>query len=89
MQIAPIGGKNGDFMEKKNNGIFLICLIVAVAVTIIIMVFVSKKDVEEYQNMQQSISNSEQIANDVQGNLDHVNDAIEAGYDNLDNQLDY
>lgn len=76
-------------MEKKNNGIFLICLIIAVAVTILIVALVSKKDVEEYQNMQQSIDNSQQMVDDVQTNLDNVNDSIEAGYDSLDTELDY
>lgn len=76
-------------MKKANNGIYLICLIVAIAVTIIAMAFSSKKDVEEYQQLQQSIDNTQNISNKVEEGLNQVNDSLQSGYDNLDKGIDY
>lgn len=74
-------------MKNSKSGIFLIVLLVSVLLTVILVAVFAKRDVDEYQQMQETIENSQQ-------EVDHLNDAMqdirnqtEDGYDQLDQQL--
>lgn len=75
-------------MKNSKSGIFLIVLLVSVLLTVILVAVFAKRDVDEYQQMQETIENSRQ-------EVDHLNDAMqdirnqtEDGYDQLDQQLE-
>lgn len=74
-------------MKNSKSGIFFIVLLVSVLLTVILVAVFAKRDVDEYQQMQESIENTQQ-------EVDHLNDAMqdirnqtEEGYDQLDQQI--
>ena len=74
-------------MKNSKSGIFFIVLLVSILLTVILVAVFAKRDVDEYQQMQETIENSQQ-------EVDHLNDAMqdirnqtEDGYDQLDQQL--
>lgn len=74
-------------MKNSKSGIFFIVLLVSILLTVILVAVFAKRDVDEYQQMQETINSSQQ-------EVDHLNDAMqdirnqtEDGYDQLDQQL--
>lgn len=74
-------------MKNSKSGIFFIVLLVSILLTVILVAVFAKRDVDEYQQMQESIENTQQ-------EVDHLNDAMqdirnqtEEGYDQLDQQI--
>lgn len=78
-------------MEKRNNSpVFLVLLIISVALIVLLCVMNAKKEVDEYQDLQNTITVQEQNA--TTGTEEAVNafrEQTDAEYDNLDTQLDY
>jgi len=69
-------------MKKSNSGIFLLILVVAVALTIFLCVMFAKKDVEQYQEMQETISTKENVQ-EIGDSVQEIRDNTEEQYDNL------
>ncbi|GEM_PF-7016551 len=74
-------------MKKSNSGIFLLILVVAVALTIFLCVMFAKKDVEQYQEMQETISTKENVQ-EIGDSVQEIRDNTEEQYDNLDEQVE-
>lgn len=72
---------------NKKNGIFLALLIVSIITTIIVMVFVSKNEVDEYNQMQETIATNEEEVQEMNETVQQLDQQNEAVYDNLEEQL--
>lgn len=77
-------------MNKKGNGtgIFLVCLLVSVAVIILIAVMSAQKDVEQVQKLKEAEIIQKQQTEELRDAMQGIKSDIEAGYENLDLQID-
>ena len=77
-------------MNRKSNGsmIFLVCLLVSVAVIILIAVMSAQKDVEQVQKLKEAEIIQKQQTEELRDAMQGIKSDIEAGYENLDLQID-
>lgn len=78
----------GDFMKKKNSGVFFIVLILSVLIIVMAVVLIAKKDMKEVQNTNQQIKNAEAQAEDLEQGVKIINDAEQDRFDAVDSELD-
>ncbi len=77
-------------MNRKSNGsmIFLVCLLISVAVIILIAVMSAQKDVEQVQKLKEAEIIQKQQTEELRDAMQGIKSDIEAGYENLDLQID-
>lgn len=81
--------KEDSFMNKKGSVVGLVALILGVAVTILVAVFSAKNDVDEMQQMQETINTNEEYVQEIGDSIQDINADIQSGYDNLDDATGY
>ena len=73
--------------KRSYIGITIIVVLAAAIITIIVMSVSAKKDVEQYQEIQQSVSDSEAIQQETRDYINTFNEQNQSEYDSLDEQL--
>lgn len=76
-------------MDKKGSVVGLVALIIVVALTVLIAVFSAKKDVDEMQQMQETININEEQVQEIGDSIQDINADIQSGYDELDGATGY
>lgn len=76
-------------MDKKGSVVGLVALIIVVALTVLIAVFSAKKDVDEMQQMQETINTNEEQVQEIGDSIQDINADIQSGYDELDGATGY
>lgn len=74
-------------MKDNKTGIFFIVLLAGVLLTILICVMLAKKDVDEFQEMQETISANQEQVDELDEELQNIRNETEEGYEQLDLQI--
>ncbi|MBR3524959.1 MAG: hypothetical protein IKO11_03845 [Lachnospiraceae bacterium] len=77
-------------MNKKGNGsvVMLVFLLISVAVIILIAVMSAQKDVEQVQKLKEAEVIQNQRTEELRDAMQGIKSDIEAGYEDLDLQID-
>lgn len=72
-------------MDKNKGGsFFLVGLILAVLITVLLVVFIGKKDLDEVKDMQEQINTAEETAGDMSDAINNMNQGLQDPYDDID-----
>jgi len=72
-------------VDKKGNiGILLACMLIVAIVTIVVAVKMAKKDVDDYQAMKESVSQSEAMVSQYNDALSDIEEQNAEQYEALD-----
>ncbi|MBR5419745.1 MAG: hypothetical protein IK115_01210 [Lachnospiraceae bacterium] len=74
-------------MKKDGNGVFLVLLLISVALVICLALWSAKKSTDEVKAVQQTEAEYKEDAREMKDAMSDMQDAVEAGYQNLDDQL--
>ena len=74
-------------MKNNKSGIFFIILLVSVLLTVILVAVFARRDVDEYQQMQETINNTQQEVDRMGDAMQDIRNQTEEGYDQLDQQI--
>jgi uncharacterized protein YpmS len=78
-------------MKDRNKyiGLGIIIIVIGIIVTVIVATKSASNDVKQYQELQQSVSDTEAIQEETQSYINEFNQQNQQGYDDLDEQLDF
>ena len=78
-------------MKDRNKyiGLGIIIIVIGIIVTVIIATKSASNDVKQYQELQQTVSDTEAIQEETQSYINEFNLQNQQGYDDLDEQLDF
>ena len=78
-------------MKDRNKyiGLGIIIIVIGIIVTVIVATKSASNDVKQYQELQQSVSDTEAIQEETQSYINEFNQLNQQGYDDLDEQLDF
>ncbi|MBR6344447.1 MAG: hypothetical protein IKR70_01785 [Lachnospiraceae bacterium] len=78
-------------MKDRNKyiGLGIIIIVIGIIVTVIVATKSASNDVKQYQELQQSVSDTEAIQEETQNYIDTFNEQNQQEYDDLDEQLDF
>ena len=78
-------------MKDRNKyiGLGIIIIVIGIIVTVIVATKSASNDVKQYQELQQSVSDTEAIQEETQSYINEFNLQNQQGYDDLDEQLDF
>lgn len=75
--------------RNKYIGLGIIIIVIGIIVTVIVATKSASNDVKQYQELQQSVSDTEAIQEETQTYIDTFNEQNQQEYDDLDEQLDF
>ena len=75
--------------RNKYIGLGIIIIVIGIIVTVIVATKSASNDVKQYQELQQSVSDTEAIQEETQNYIDTFNEQNQQEYDDLDDQLDF
>ncbi len=75
--------------RNKYIGLGIIIIVIGIIVTVIVATKSASNDVKQYQELQQSVSDTEAIQEETQNYIDTFNEQNQQEYDALDEQLDF
>ena len=75
--------------RNKYLGLGIIIIVIGIIVTVIVATKSASNDVKQYQELQQSVSDTEAIQEETQNYIDTFNEQNQQEYDDLDEQLDF
>ncbi len=75
--------------RNKYIGLGIIIIVIGIIVTVIVATKSASNDVKQYQELQQSVSDTEAIQEETQNYIDTFNEQNQQEYDDLDEQLDF
>ena len=75
--------------RNKYIGLGIIIIVIGIIVTVIVATKSASNDVKQYQELQQSVSDTEAIQEETQNYIDTFNEQNQQEYNDLDEQLDF